>query len=87
MPPNAGSENRGTLISQTATQIAPMATVRRLPKASSFCASGVFSSSAFAATTPAWILPISVRPPVAVTTASARPLETTVLANTMHVFC
>lgn len=44
---------------------------------------GVFSSSSFASVTLAWILPISVRMPVAVTTPMAPPLETVVPENIM----
>ena len=52
-------------------------------RARAFWPSGVFSSSSFASVTLAWILPISVRMPVEVTTAIAAPLEIVVPENIM----
>jgi len=57
-------------MSQTATQIPPMARVSFSEKESSFIASGVLRSSCLACCTPRWMRPICVAEPVAVTTAS-----------------
>lgn len=52
-------------------------------RARAFWPRGVFSSSSLASVTLAWILPISVRMPVAVTTPMAAPLEIVVPENIM----
>mmetsp|Transcript_36652 Transcript_36652/g.108977 ORF Transcript_36652/g.108977 Transcript_36652/m.108977 type:complete len:236 (+) Transcript_36652:2702-3409(+) len=71
-------------MSQTATQIPPMARVSFSEKESSFIASGVLRSSCLACCTPRWMRPICVAEPVAVTTASPRPFATTVPEKSMQ---
>mmetsp|Transcript_28004 Transcript_28004/g.69931 ORF Transcript_28004/g.69931 Transcript_28004/m.69931 type:complete len:282 (+) Transcript_28004:2986-3831(+) len=82
-PPCAGSLKFLKLMSQTITQMTPITLESSSPNSSSFFDSGVLSSSFPASVTASWILPISVRMPVAHTTHTAEPLATVVLLKTM----
>ena len=64
----------------------PIAHVSWSPKSSSFCFKGVSSVSSDARWICSWILPISVRMPVAITTARHWPCVTAVPPKTTHSF-
>mmetsp|Transcript_9161 Transcript_9161/g.25531 ORF Transcript_9161/g.25531 Transcript_9161/m.25531 type:complete len:290 (+) Transcript_9161:2484-3353(+) len=64
--------------------MAPIMYVSWSPNWSSFCLRGVSSSSSAAAWICAWILPISVRMPVSMTTATHAPCDTDVPPKRTH---
>mmetsp|Transcript_9814 Transcript_9814/g.26684 ORF Transcript_9814/g.26684 Transcript_9814/m.26684 type:complete len:236 (+) Transcript_9814:2571-3278(+) len=82
-PPCTGSKNWRKFMTQTRRQMTVITLVSISPKSSSFCPRGVFSSSSAAVCTSDWILPISVRMPVATTRATHVPLDTVVLEKSM----
>mmetsp|Transcript_39481 Transcript_39481/g.85945 ORF Transcript_39481/g.85945 Transcript_39481/m.85945 type:complete len:332 (+) Transcript_39481:2515-3510(+) len=67
----------------TSTQITAITLARKVPNSSSFFLRGVISSDT--STMAEWMRPMAVRPPVAATTARARPTVITVPLNSMHV--
>mmetsp|Transcript_121644 Transcript_121644/g.326731 ORF Transcript_121644/g.326731 Transcript_121644/m.326731 type:complete len:201 (+) Transcript_121644:2563-3165(+) len=70
-------------MSHTSTHTTPMIFAKTLPNSSSFCWSGVCSSSSAASCTRDWMMPISVCMPVRQTTPMHAPLETVVEENSV----